>query len=101
MKIESMEGYDRDDDGRWVMPLRNPIVMKSVSVHHLRWREPIARDLRKLRVDESVAFDTILSLAEKLTGQTPMVIDMLSGSDLGEVVGIATFFLDNAMGDGD
>ena len=97
MPIDSMDQYEKNPDGRWVMELRDPIVTKNMTVDMLEWRAPRAKDLRGLKLSEDTPFSTVLTLAEKLTGQSTMVIDKLSGEDLAETISVAQFFLDSVL----
>lgn len=77
--------------------LRDPIKVgsaeKGYTVEVLTIRPPTAKDFRKLPMITGLEMDTLLELAERLTGESTHVIDQIGGDDLAEVVAIVSGFM--------
>lgn len=74
--------------------LRAPIQLgREQLIEELTFRAPTGKDFRRLPTVPGYEMDTILALAARLSGQTDLVIDKLSGEDLEEVVALVAGFM--------
>lgn len=74
------------------LKLKHPIKVGSEEqIFELTFREPKARDIRKMPAQPGTS--DILDLAGKLCGQPPSVIDELSMADTAEVLDIVGNFM--------
>lgn len=74
--------------------LRTPIAWgKGNTIEEIVIRPPSGKDFRKLPMLDGLEMDTVLLLAERLSGQPTEVIDRLTGDDLAEVVAVVTGFM--------
>lgn len=71
--------------------LIKPVIFGSDEIKELEFREPVAKDLRKLTGNGGAG--EILDLAARLCGQTPPMIDMLSIKDTKKVLALVSGFL--------
>lgn len=67
----------------------------SEEISELEFREPVAKDLRKLTGQGGTG--EIIDLAGRLCGQTPAVMDQLSIKDTKAVLKIVSDFLDDSQ----
>lgn len=72
--------------------LKKPIQQGSETISKLEFREPVAKDLRKLPL-ENMSMSVMLDLAGDLCGQPTSVVDQLSIADTQEVLGVVGGFL--------
>lgn len=80
-------------DSRTVVKLRHPVQNGSETVAELSFRRPRAKDWRGVdMVTPAVRFDSLLLLAERLSGQTTHVIDSLEQDDFQEVLSVVAGF---------
>lgn len=83
---------DVDPDQPYVLTLRHPLVFKNLQVDSLTIRPGKARDLRGLKTKEASAFDTLLSLLQRLASQPAEIIDELKGEDLADALDVTNLF---------
>jgi hypothetical protein len=79
--------------------LRKPIEVGSQTITELTFRELSGKDLRKLPPGNEM--DKLLALAARLSGQNDVVIDRLTGDDLGEVIEVVNSFTPGGRTTGD
>lgn len=75
-----------------ILRLHKPIVLGSETISELTFREPVAKDLRKMSMKPSTG--EVLDLAAALTNQPPSTIDRLSIKDTHRVLEIVGDFMD-------
>lgn len=66
--------------------LSKPVQFGSETVSELVFREATARDFRELPMEPRIG--DFLNVAARLCGQVPAVMDMLSPSDMSEVIAV-------------
>lgn len=80
--------------GPVTVKLRTPITIgNSSTISEITFRPAKGKDFRGLKFSKEYAFDALLDLAGRLSGQTRQVIDELAGEDLEEVMEIVGGFM--------
>lgn len=75
-----------------IVTLKKPIQLGSETISKLEFREPVAKDLRKLPLD-AMSMGVMLDLAGDLCAQPNHVIDQLGMADTQQVLGVVGGFL--------
>ncbi len=73
-----------------ILTLDEPITFADETTTQIKFRKPVAKDLRKFSLSPSVG--DFLDLAKTLGDALPQVIDQLSFSDTWSVVGVLANF---------
>lgn len=73
------------------IPLKKPVQAGSEQVTEIKFKKPIAKDLRKISVDPKLG--DILDLAQRLSDQPMFVIDSLEMEDAQKVIELVSGFL--------
>lgn len=74
-----VEGLERTEDGKFILPLENPIVIGDKKVDSLILQEPKTKHLRRLSSTPNM--DEIMEIVGDLAGETDSVINELSMTD--------------------
>ncbi len=73
--------------------LRQPIEFGKETIDEIVLRPPVGKDFRDLPMRDGYLLDTLLVMAERLSGRPSSVIDRLGGDDLMEVLDVAGGFM--------
>lgn len=84
------------------LTLKKPVRFGEDTISVLEFREPEGADWRGLvmRTDGVIDMDTMMTLASRLSGQPPSVIDRLKGRDFSDTLAIVGGFIGGGQGTG-
>lgn len=77
------------------MRLKKPVQHGSELIEVIRYREPVAKDIRKVKIGpaaEKMELGDLLDIFALISDQSPVVIGQLSAQDSYEAVGIVNGF---------
>lgn len=88
--------YQRDENGRFIVPLKKHITFGSQTITELRFREPKTGDLRGIPL-QALMSDHLMNVAGKVCGQPSTIIDELSIADALEIGALIADFLPDGL----
>lgn len=74
-----LDDLEKNSDGKWIVPLTDPITWGKEKISHFEMVEPRAKHLRNLTSDPTM--DEILKIVADLAGQSDAAIDLLCMKD--------------------
>lgn len=85
-----------------VVELQHPVVIgSSAPITSLTFREGELGDLRGIKIDkDGLTLDQLMSIASRMCGQPPVVINKLRGKDGARALGIARDFFTDSLTSG-
>lgn len=85
-KLARFEGYERDEDGRVIYPLEEPVTIEAGSGRHtwkqLSIKKPKGRELRASGAGKNQTDQGLILLARCIKGGTQKLVDELSAEDI-------------------
>ena len=93
---ELPEGFGWQNDGRFRLPLLEPIAHGEEQLAELCFRRPTVKDMRSVpaRID---TYDAVLRLVSRLTNTPNAVLDQVGGDDLQRVLEVGAHFLEGSV----
>lgn len=82
----------------FVLKLKQPATVADETITEITFRRGRMADLKGLTIDlKLLSFDTIITVASRLTGKVTKIIEALDFEDSGEVVAIVMDFLEKSL----
>jgi len=76
--------------------LNYPIYHGEETIFELELKRPTFKDIKKIKISDLDSFSTIVEIAAKLSGKPLSIFDAMDASDVIELVGQVTGFLQNS-----